>query len=335
MFRRAALAGTTLLILSAGCTGNFHLTEFIKLFRSGAMVDADHGVLLYGLDMLTTPGSRVQLQARLRSPRSMEGIEGVRVSFRENGGLLGEAITDDEGVAEIDCSMRVAGPHVIDIVPTKLPRTIDEDYNQALDARARMLVDAEPTDTKFIVLDLDHTLVDAAGGNVLMKTDSQEMAHAVEVMRRIGESYHVIYLTHRPQAMTVKSGQWLREHKLPTGVLLSATGGLFLESNQKYKSAALAELRKSHPNITIGVGDKASDATAYLENDMTAYLIPQCKPNPEACRKLAREVRALPHLDRVQAVTGWEQIAQGILNHERFTAEEFAKSLDKVGSGKR
>jgi hypothetical protein len=334
MFSRVAMAGTVLMALLTGCSGNFHLGEFIKLFRSGAMVDADHGVLLYGLDMLTTPGSRVQLKARLRSPRSLEGIEGVRISFRENGRLLGEAITDESGVVEIDCSIGAAGPHMIDIVPTKLPRTIDEDYNQTLQARARMLVDAQPADAKFIVVDLDHTLVDAGGGNVLIESDSREMGHAVDVMRRIGESYHVIYLTHRPRAMTSKSGQWLREHKMPLGVLLSAPGESFLESNEKYKSAALAELRKTYSCIEIGVGDQASDAAAYLANNMTPYLMPHCKSNPDACRKLAREILALPHQDRIQVVTGWEQIELGILNHQRYGVEEFTRGLEKVGSGK-
>jgi hypothetical protein len=32
----------------------------------------------------------------------------------------------------------------------------------------------------------------------------------------------------------------------------------------------------------------------------------------------------------VQVVAGWEQIEQGILNHRRFPAEEFAKGLVKV-----
>lgn len=330
MYSRMAIIGSIWLALLTGCSGNFHLIDFLKLYHSGAMVDADHGVLLYGVDMLTPPGSRVQLQARLRSPRSLEGIEGVRISFVENGLLLGEATTDEKGVAEIDCSIRTAGPHVINIVPTKLPRDLDEDYNQALQARARMLVVADPPDTKFIVVDLDHTLVDASGGNVLMKSDSREMALAGEVMRRIGQSYHVIYLTHRPQAMTVKSGLWLKEHNLPVGVLLSARGKEVLESNEKYKSAVLAELRASHGNLEIGVGDEASDARAYMENDMTVYLIPHCKPAPDACRKLAKELLALPHQDRVQVVTGWEQIEQGILNHRRFTAEEFVKGLEKV-----
>jgi hypothetical protein len=325
-----AIAGTLLLALLSGCNGDSLFVNFLRLYHSGAMIDADHGVLLYGPDILTTPGSRVQLEARLRSPRSLEGVEGVRISFSENGRLLGEAITDEKGAARIDCSIRTAGPHVIDIVPTKLPRDIDDDYNQALQARARMLVEADPPDTKFIVVDLDHTLVDAGGGSVLVKSDSREMSHAVDAMRRIGESYHVIYLTHRPQAMTVKSGLWLRDHNLPVGVLISARGKEMLESNEKYKSAVLAELRASHAGLEIGVGDEASDAAAYVENDMTAYLMPHCKPNPEDRHKLAREILALPHQDRVQAVTGWEQIEQGILNHRRFPAEEFAKSLAKV-----
>jgi hypothetical protein len=325
-----AIAGTILLALLTGCSGDFHLMDFLRLYHSGAMIDADHGVVLYGLDILTTPGSRVQLQARLRSPRSLEGIEGVRISFSENGRLLGEAITDESGVAAIDCSIRTAGAHVIDIVPTKLPRDIDDDYNQALHARARMLVDAQAAGAKFIVVDLDHTLVDASGGNVLTKSDSREMAHAVDVMGRIGESYHVIYLTHRPQAMTVKSGLWLKDHHLPVGVLISARGKEMLESNEKYKSAVLAELRASYAGLEIGVGDEASDATAYVENGMTAYLMPHCNPDTDACRKLAREILALPHKDRVQVVTGWEQVEQGILNHRRFPAEDYAKGLEKV-----
>ena len=74
--------------------------------------------------------------------------------------------------------------------------------------------------------------------------------------------------------MTHRSKGWLRQQGYPPGVLLVSKMSQALGDSGEYKTARLAALKESFPNIKIGIGDKVSDAQAYLENGLETYLIP-------------------------------------------------------------
>jgi len=144
----------------------------------------------------------------------------------------------------------------------------------------------------------------------------------------------VIYLTHRPEVLTARTKQWLRENDFPPGAVLTAAKHQTVEDNGKFKSARLAALRKEFPGVAIGVGDLVTDAQAYLDNGMTAYLIPQLGSSPTDDLALAGKVRSLPAQDRLQVVSDWAQIGQGVLDGSRFTAEAFARKLEALAGRK-
>ena len=92
-------------------------------------------------------------------------------------------------------------------------------------------------------------------------------------------------------------------------------------------------LRRNFPATALGIGDKLSDAQAYVDNGMTAYLIPHYKQKPKDMRVLAAELATLRGQGRLQVVDNWGQIVQGIFNGEKFPPAAFIQNL-RAGAAK-
>jgi len=138
----------------------------------------------------------------------------------------------------------------------------------------------------------------------------------------------VIYLTQRPDLLTRKSKAWLRANGYPVGPLLTGELKHALDSGA-FKTARLKDLRAVYPNVAIGIGDKISDAQAYVDNGLTAYLIPHYKAKPKDLRKLAREIRGLRGRGRLHVVEDWRQIERGIFDGASWPPETFARMLER------
>ena len=81
----------------------------------------------------------------------------------------------------------------------------DEDHRELLEVSpAPLLVAARAKEESFVVIDLDHTVVDSSFFRVLT-FGAKPMADSVAVTNRIVQLYNIIYLTHRPDLMTRKS----------------------------------------------------------------------------------------------------------------------------------
>lgn len=333
IMRNVCLYGWIVLLIASGGCGFGKAKDLLSDYRSGAMVAADHGVLFYGQDVIAHPGQKVTLRAVICSPRSMDGIEGVEVAFALNGRHLGVSTTDGKGMALLSWVVPPQGYYRIQIQPISLPRNLDEDYKDALDARAGFLVTAREPDTPIIVVDLDHTVVAGGWVDVLTKDDPARMAHAAEVLNRLARKYQMVYLTQRPDFLTRKSQQWLASGRFPPGPVLPCDIRQSLKDNAKMKSVRISLIRSQYPNVQIGVGDQLTDAQAYLENGLTAYLIPHYENTPRGMRATARQIRTLPNSPKVQVVTNWEQIERGILQDERFEAQTFAAQLEQRADG--
>jgi len=128
--------------------------------------------------------------------------------------------------------------------------------------------------------------------------------------------------------LTRKSKAWLAEGGYPPGPLLTADPAGAI-SGWRFKSAKLAALRREFPATAIGIGDKLSDAQSYVDNGLTAYLIPHCdRKDPRKLRVLAAEIRALRGQGRLQVVDGWKQIEDGIFHAAQFPPEKYADQLE-------
>jgi hypothetical protein len=153
------------------------------------------------------------------------------------------------------------------------------------------------------------------------------LADSVEVLGRVSKRYGIVYLTDRPDLPARKSKNWLADNGYPSGPLLFSRMEDLREGG-RFKSGGLAGLRRDFPGLAVGIGERPSDAQAYVDNGMSAYLIPNFKENPKDMRALAAEIRALRGQGRLQVVDNWRQIEQGFFGGKQFPPEDFARQLE-------
>ncbi len=287
---------------------------------------AEKGAIFYSFDVLAKPNESIQLDVRLQDSK-LRSVADARIGYYVNDQQIGVAVTNRDGLAEWDWKSRRAGDYEFTARILTLPAGSDPELQQV--APVPLFVMVRTPDTKFVVIDLDHTLVDSSFFKVLMGL-GRPMPYSQQATQRIAKTYSIIYLTHRPDLMTHRSKVWLRQQGYPPGVLLVSKMSQALGDSGPYKTARLAALKESFPNLKIGIGDKISDAQAYLENGMESYLIPHYDDDDsEDLRDMAREIRLLTVYGPVQVVGNWQQIEQGIFAGKRYPADRFAQWLDE------
>jgi len=287
-------------------------------------LDAEKGVLFYAFDSLAYPGESVDLIAKLRSAKNFRELDGAEVGFYNGSTLLGKVRTNGDGVAKLAWKPPKAGDYHLTAKIVCPPK--DDDYDKCTGVASPLLVAARTKNTKFVVIDLDHTVVDSSFLRVLTY-GAKPMAESVRVTKRIAKNYSIIYLTHRPDLLGRKSKNWLRKNDYPPGPLLVNKLSQILGDSGKFKTARLKDVQKTFPNVSIGIGDKMSDAQAYVDNGLKAYLIPHYKDKPKDLRKTAKEIRKLNSRGRLNVVDGWKQIEEGIFWGKTYPPDPFAKKL--------
>ena len=285
-------------------------------------VDAKNGAVFYAFDTLAYPRQPVDLVAQLRSAAGLTPIAGATIAFTRGDWVAGRITTDANGVAAMRWTPPEAGNYSFQAGIVAVP---NENLRDMLGVKVSLLVAARDKALQ-VVVDLDHTVVDSSFFDVMV-SGGKCMADSVEVLGRVSKRYGIIYLTHRPDLLTHKSKSWLADNGYPSGPLLVSEMKDVLEGG-KFKSARLAVLRRDSPGVAIGIGDKLSDAQGYLDNGMSAYLIPDYKEKPRDMRALAAEIRALRGQGRLQVVSNWRQIEQGIFSGKKFPPEDFARELE-------
>ncbi len=298
--------------------------DVIGRVDGAVFLDADQGALFYAFDTLAYPRQPVDLVAQLRGAKDMAPIAGVTVAFARGDWVAGRITTDANGVAAMQWTPPDRGNYSFEARIVGVP---DESLADMLAVKpSTLLVAARGKKEPQVVVDLDHTVADS-NFMLVMVGGGEPMADSVEVLSRIAKRYGVIYLTHRPDLLTRKSKAWLADKGYPSGPLLvSEIKGV--PASGKFKSAKLTALRRFFPGVAMGIGDKLSDAQAYVDNGMSAYLIPDYKEKPRSMRAIAAEIRALRSQGRLQVVGNWRQIEQGVFSGRKFPPEAFAGELE-------
>lgn len=266
----------------------------------------------------------MDLVAQVRSAKDMTPLAGVTVAFSRGDWVAGRITTDAKGIATMQWTPPARGNYSFEARIVGVP---DESMRDMLAVGpSKLLVAAREKKAPQVVVDLDHTVVDSSF-MLVMVGGGKPMADSVEVLNRIAKRYGVIYLTHRPDLLGRKSKAWLAENGYPSGPLLVSEIKDVLDSG-KFKSAKLSALRKLFSGVAIGIGDKLSDAQAYVDNGMSAYLIPDYTEKPRDMRSLAAQLRVLRGLGRLQVVSTWRQIEQGMFAGSKFPPEKFSVKLE-------
>ena len=267
------------------------------------------GRVLLARDLLVAPGEEVTLHASLRDGFRLDGVEGVRIQFHLDERRIDERVSDGDGNVQTRWTAPAeAGDYAIRVRVKGDDQPADEDRQVA---PARLLVAVRKPETAIAVVDLDKTLVASGFATVLLGGASAEpMAGSQAVLVRLAKTHTVVYLTHRPDFLGPTSKNWLDTHGYPVGPVLTSTLGGLLEGSGTFKTERLNALKKTFPNLKVGVGDKISDAQAYATLGMTSILIPDVDwsdDDPEDFEKVAAELAALP--DTVHVVTNWTEVS--------------------------
>ena len=306
----AALLLATVLVSACGCGAQ------------NVLFGGRQGYLFTVSDAVALPGEEVLLRAHLQGGDLLRAQPGHVVRFSRGGEFYKAAETDRDGVAAVSFAPPGAGDYVfrVELSPNGFPDQPPEPVEA--------LVLCRQADTPILVVDLDKTVV-ASGFQQVLVGKPEPMADSVEVMKRLAKEYTPIYLTHRPDLFGPKSRAWLREHEYPGGPLLLSDIGGFLKGSGAFKSAMLGDIRRRFKGNAVGIGDKVSDAVAYHDNGLRAFLIVQPDETAGAAglRLLADSLDPLP--DVVQVVTGWREIERAVFEGATFPKTALQNRLKK------
>lgn len=349
--KRGHSAAAALLVAAAACVflpGCFKLNVNVPSFGSPDRIDGDgspsgwqgtaidvaskmtlaaeYGTVFYAFDALALPGESVELVARVLSVRKMSAARNVTVEFTRGADRLDLVQTDKDGYARLKWKAERPGDYEFAAKIVAVPA--DEIAEMKKVSPAPLLVCVRPKDARFAVIDLDHTVVASSFARVIFG-GARPMPRAAEVVTEFRRQYSIIYLTHRPDLLAAKSKRWLTDNGFPRAPLLVSTLQEAFGDSGKYKSATLKQLRRRFSRLEIGIGDKPSDTRAYVDNNMTAYLLPHYDRDDDDAddlRDLAKDLRKFGRT--VQIVDNWDEIRAGVFGKQRFTPQAYARRLD-------
>ena len=163
------------------------------------------------------------------------------------------------------------------------------------------------------VIDVDGTLTaseNAIVGEVLWHAKvgaRPDAARLVDELAARGDQ--PIYLTARPRAYTELTRQWLASHGFPRGPVILQPG-LTLPGSAALtaKTHALARLHAAGLRIAVGIGNRASDVSAYATVGLAADRI-----WIEDTRAYAQEIRPLVARHRATTFVSYAQLWQRLV----------------------
>jgi hypothetical protein len=249
------------------------ITALIALAGSanGAHAQERFTPWLTAFDGLAEQGGTASLEAKLEQPGLWAlhfHMRGYPLRFTCPGMLDHEATTTEDGIATIRLRLPSSCAGVY-------PLTVSfagSGHHQQARATARLFV--WPANSRILITDIDHTISDLSQLKVPFTPNEQTppLTGAVENLRAISANYRIIYLSARDDVLYQRTQLWLAEKGFPAGPLFCRDfhlGG----TQEGFKRHVIAELKKRFPRIEVGVGDKASDARAYLGNGLKTFLI--------------------------------------------------------------
>ena len=290
---------------------------------------AENGVLFYAFDILAYPMEERSLVVHLRNARPLRGLGGVTITFYQLGKPIGNAVTDRNGVAQVSVRPRDPGDYMFTAEITAVPANVADNLLEV--SPAPLLLVARPPEADFLVVDVDHTLVSTGLTDVLAGEDPRPMDDAADVLNRIAgtRGSTVIYLTATPEQSSGRLKRWLRDHGFPAGPVLVLDPDA-AEDPFSRNGASLSGLRNAYPGVSRGIADKISAARAFLDNEMSAILLPHYQVDPHEMRDLAERIEDLPDSPWLSVVNSWRDIEVAILHELRFSPENYADRLDKL-----
>ncbi len=230
------------------------------------------GAILQGIDGVYTDQETIIVKAKLESskviPYRMD-IPGEIVQFHLNDEKLGDALTDGDGVAELEIPAKRVGQY---LVKASLPGESDYQSNVA-----EVVTLVLSRNTPIAISDIDHTISDASPWEVLLKpnTKLRPLKNAASSIKYFSNKFQIVYLTARDDAFINKTKDWLAMYdfvKAPSMFWDFANGDVPSDHGD-FKSWMIGKMKEKFDNILIGFGDKPHDIRAYRDHGMRSYYI--------------------------------------------------------------
>ena len=194
---------------------------------------------------MATPGVKTIL--RVKVERRLIGylapdLKDVTVEFLIASKTIGQATTDDEGIAAIDYLCQQTGVYEIDY------RLSVKKY-QRRPAKLYVVSPRQPA----VVVDIDGTLSDYPDWKVPFAGDKAPAFHyAAEFLRRIAADYQIAYLTARDDIFDKITRAFLAKRRFPQGPIFYNELGMSTAQRRR-------QLRsKHHGHFKAGVIKKAT-----------------------------------------------------------------------------
>lgn len=213
-------------------------------------------------DVLVPVGQEARITARL-------GFELRRriVAFRVDGEEIGEVKAGWRGCAAVTFTPRREKEYRV--VATHL----GADRRRA--AIAEAFIFSRSSQKQTIILDIDRTLSESSAYGATFKRNKwiSPFDDAVDVTRRLARKYDLIVITGRKAHLRHKTERWLAQKGFPRAPLFFSSFVRNPFNHERFKRELIGELKDAWENITIGIGDKDSDARAYLANGLRAIIL--------------------------------------------------------------
>ena len=299
--------------------------EAVSGRRPGPGGRGGRGVGFGGYDSLAHVGKVVELAAWLQSGESGTPIEGAAVGFYLEGTLLAEARTDAAGVARAPWLATTAGSYSIDA--KVLGVSADRARPALRGPPARVVISVQPRAAPLVVVDLDHCLFASRAKRVWLGS-AKPMPGSISALVAIAAKHPLVYRTRSPDELAPHTRAWLDRMGYPPAPVLLAGISAPTRDAARYKSAKLADLKRSFPGLAGIVCRKDSDAETFAGRGITTFLLADCDDDdPDDLRKIAREIRRLA--PRINVVETWQDVATGLLQGRRYPPPLLARRLDQ------
>jgi len=228
-------------------------------------------------DVLVHVGEEARITARLSFGdivRLLFRLRGRTIRFGVNGKEIGEVKTARDGSATILYTPRHEREYRA-VATYQPPRRTER-------VTAEATIFSRSTSREAIILDVDRTLFASSTLSAIFRKSRsiQPLEDAVEVTRALACKYDLIIVTGRKSYLRHKTKRWLRDRGFPAAPVYFAPPFRPSLSHERFKVELIRQLKAAWENITIGVGDRDSDARAYRSNHLKAIILREKGPCP-------------------------------------------------------
>jgi len=238
------------------------------LTASQAIAKDKQALSILAFDALAELNKPVGLHCKVERKNLLRGdLRNANVTISVNGEQIAKVVTDEQGVARASYMPKELGVYTIVFECEE-----GTDYSEA---KASSTLFCRDKTKPAIVIDIDHTIADIAMERFLVTRtkDIKPLPGAQEVLDELSKTYDLIFLTARDKHLLHRTKAWLDHNRFPSAPVIFRDMSREAFSESKFKTEKIAQIKATWTNITCGIGDKLSDAQAYLANGLKTIII--------------------------------------------------------------